>query len=69
MTQAPLQRVFLALGLAVAAAGCGQSTQAQSGGAAVSYKLGTFERAGRQFVGFVLRDTQVVDIAQANTAF
>ena len=32
------------------------------------FKLGTFERQGRTFVGLVLRDTQVVDIAQANTA-
>jgi 2-keto-4-pentenoate hydratase/2-oxohepta-3-ene-1,7-dioic acid hydratase in catechol pathway len=38
-------------------------------GAAVPYKLGTFELSGRTFVGLVLRDTQVVDIAQANTAF
>jgi 2-keto-4-pentenoate hydratase/2-oxohepta-3-ene-1,7-dioic acid hydratase in catechol pathway len=55
--------------LAVAVAGCGQSTEAQSGGAAVPFKLGTFEQNGRAFVGLVLRDTQVVDIAAANTAF
>ena len=41
---------------------------AQTGGA-VPFKLGTFERNGRAFVGLVLRDTQVVDIAAANTAF
>jgi 2-keto-4-pentenoate hydratase/2-oxohepta-3-ene-1,7-dioic acid hydratase in catechol pathway len=39
------------------------------GGGAVPFKLGTFERNGRAFVGLVLRDTQVVDIAQANAAF
>jgi 2-keto-4-pentenoate hydratase/2-oxohepta-3-ene-1,7-dioic acid hydratase in catechol pathway len=39
------------------------------GGGAVPFKLGTFERNGRTFVGLVLRDTQVVDIAQANAAF
>ena len=33
------------------------------------YKLGTFERSGQPFMGLVLRDTQVVDIAQANAAF
>jgi len=33
------------------------------------FKLGTFERQGRVFLGLVLRDAQVVDIAQANTAF
>ncbi len=52
----------------VLAAGCGR-TDAQSGGAPVPFKLGTFERNGQAFVGLVLRDTQVVDIAQANAAF
>ncbi|MGH9784920.1 MAG: fumarylacetoacetate hydrolase family protein, partial [Terriglobia bacterium] len=33
------------------------------------FKLGTFERQGRVVLGLVLRDSQVVDIAQANTAF
>jgi len=56
----------LALGLVVALAGCGQGSQAQSGGTPVPFKVGTFERdGGRAFVGLVLRDTQVVDIAQA----
>ena len=57
----------MALSLAVAA--CSAGTDAQSGGAPVPFKLGTFERGGQAFVGLVLRDTQVVDIAQANTAF
>ena len=61
--------VFVALMLAVAVAGCSQPTGAQSGGAPVPFKLGTFERNGQAFVGVVLRDTQVVDIAQANAAF
>lgn len=69
MTQALLFRTFLALGLAAGVAGCAQGTEAQSGGAAVPFKVGTFERGGRAFVGLVLRDTQVVDIAQANAAF
>ena len=43
--------------------------ESQTGGAAVPFKLGTFEQGGRMFPGLVLRDTQVVDIAQANTAF
>ncbi len=69
MTLASTRDVCLALGLAIVVAGC-SGGQAQSGGAAVPYKLGTFEReAGRPFVGLVLRDTQVVDIAQANAAF
>ena len=61
--------VIIVLIFAVAVAACSQSTEAQSGGAAVPFKLGTFERNGQAFLGLVLRDTQVVDIAQANTAF
>jgi 2-keto-4-pentenoate hydratase/2-oxohepta-3-ene-1,7-dioic acid hydratase in catechol pathway len=49
--------------------GCSQSTDAQSGGAAVPYKVGTFERNNQAFVGLVLRDQQVVDIGPANAAF
>jgi len=33
------------------------------------FKLGTFERGGRNFLGLVLDDTRVLDIAQANAAF
>jgi 2-keto-4-pentenoate hydratase/2-oxohepta-3-ene-1,7-dioic acid hydratase in catechol pathway len=57
------------LALAIVCAGCSQGTDAQSGGAAVPFKLGTFERGGQAFVGLVLRDTQVVEIDQANRAF
>ena len=32
------------------------------------FKLGTFERAGRQFVGVVLRESVVIDLAAANAA-
>ena len=32
------------------------------------FKLGTFERQGRAFVGIVLRDTVVIDLAAAHTA-
>jgi 2-keto-4-pentenoate hydratase/2-oxohepta-3-ene-1,7-dioic acid hydratase in catechol pathway len=39
------------------------------GGAAVAFKLGTFEQGGRTFVGLVLRDAQIVDIARANAAY
>jgi 2-keto-4-pentenoate hydratase/2-oxohepta-3-ene-1,7-dioic acid hydratase in catechol pathway len=41
--------------------------RAQAG--AVTFKLGTFEQGGRTFVGLVLRDAQIVDIARANTAY
>ena len=49
-------------------AGCGGS-EAQSGGAPVAFKLGTFERSGRVYLGLVLGDTQAVDIAAANAAY
>jgi len=58
-----------AVTLAVAIAGCGGGTEAQGGGTPVPYKLGTFERGGQAFLGLVLKDTQIVDIAQANAAF
>lgn len=57
------------LALAVAASGCNNGTDAQSGGPPIPYKVGTFDRGGEVFVGLVLKDTQAVDIAQANAAF
>jgi 2-keto-4-pentenoate hydratase/2-oxohepta-3-ene-1,7-dioic acid hydratase in catechol pathway len=33
------------------------------------FKLGTFRAAGREFLGLVLQDTRVIDIAAANGAF
>ena len=50
-------------------AACRSGTDAQSGGPPVPYKLGTFERSGQAFLGLVLKDTQIVDIPQANAAF
>lgn len=69
MTTARIAGASVAIALACAIAGCGVGTDAQGGGAAVPFKLGTFERGGTPFVGLVLKDTQIVDIAQANTAF
>jgi 2-keto-4-pentenoate hydratase/2-oxohepta-3-ene-1,7-dioic acid hydratase in catechol pathway len=60
--------MFVALALAAAVAASAR-LGAQAGGAAVPFKLGTFDQNGRTFVGLVLRDAQVVDIAAANTAF
>ena len=37
-------------------------------GAAPAFKLGTFERQGRPFVGIVLRESVVVDLAAAHAA-
>jgi 2-keto-4-pentenoate hydratase/2-oxohepta-3-ene-1,7-dioic acid hydratase in catechol pathway len=71
-------RGLIALAVAVALSACDQASNAQggaaalpdtAGGPAVPYKLGTFERNGQAFSGLVLRDSQVVDIAQANAAF
>ncbi|MEP7313380.1 MAG: fumarylacetoacetate hydrolase family protein, partial [Pseudomonadota bacterium] len=33
------------------------------------FKLGTFQASGREFLGLVLSETRVLDIAQANAAF
>jgi 2,4-diketo-3-deoxy-L-fuconate hydrolase len=52
-----------------AVAACGSGIEAQPAGTSPPYKLGTFERAGRVYIGLVLRDMQVVDIAAANAAF
>ena len=69
MTRISTGELLLALATAAGIAGCSSSTDAQSGGASVAFKLGTFERSGgRPFVGLVLKDSQVVDIGQANQA-
>jgi 2,4-didehydro-3-deoxy-L-rhamnonate hydrolase len=69
MTGTRIQGAAVAVALTVGLIGCGTSTDAQSGGAAVPFKVGTFERNGQPFIGLVLRDSQVVDIAQANAAY
>jgi len=53
----------------VDAPGGGAMLRAVTDGPDVPYKLGTFERDGKAFMALVLRDTQAVDIAQANAAF
>ena len=70
---------IVALALAASVSACNQATNSPAGGGAslaaksdgpaVPYKLGTFEREGKAFMGLVLRDTQVIDIGQANAAF
>jgi 2-keto-4-pentenoate hydratase/2-oxohepta-3-ene-1,7-dioic acid hydratase in catechol pathway len=69
MTRATIGGALVAGAIALGVAGCSAGTDAQSGGTPVPFKVGTFERSGQAFVGLVLRDTQVVDIAQANAAF
>ncbi len=36
---------------------------------AVPFKLGTFQAGSKEFLGLVLQDTRVLDIAGANAAF
>ena len=58
-------RFALAGGLAAALV---MSTAALAQPAPTPFKLGTFERQGRPFVGVVLRDTVVIDLAAAHAA-
>jgi 2-keto-4-pentenoate hydratase/2-oxohepta-3-ene-1,7-dioic acid hydratase in catechol pathway len=54
------------IGGLLAALACTAAAVAQT--APVQFKLGTFERQGRTFVGIVMRDSIVIDFATANTA-
>jgi 2,4-didehydro-3-deoxy-L-rhamnonate hydrolase len=69
VTTKPLRAGFFALAVAAAVIAEGHRPDAQSGAAPVPFKVGTFERGGQEFVGLVLRDTQVINIAQANAAY
>jgi len=62
-------KTLVALALAVGLTGCNRGTDAQGGGPAVPYKVGTFARGGQAFIGLVLDDSRAMDIAQANAAF
>ena len=64
-----MTRIAFALTLAAGLAAGYHTLSAQSGTARTPFKLGTFERAGRVFVGLAVRDTHVADIAEANAAF
>ncbi len=69
MTGSRTRSTLVVVALGVGLTGCNQATDAQSGGPAVPYKVGTFSRNDQPFVGLVLNDTRVVDIAAANAAF
>jgi 2-keto-4-pentenoate hydratase/2-oxohepta-3-ene-1,7-dioic acid hydratase in catechol pathway len=63
-----------ASGIARAVALCIASTCVATGASAAGegatpFKLGTFEAQGREFVGLVLQDKRVLDIAAGNAAF
>src|SRR5262245_3284818 len=61
-TEALMRQIAIAFSIAasIAAGLAAQST--------TPFKLGTFERNGRAFLGLVLRDTQVIDFSEANAA-
>jgi 2-keto-4-pentenoate hydratase/2-oxohepta-3-ene-1,7-dioic acid hydratase in catechol pathway len=64
--------ILAAVGALFIAAGAGCSSQdagAQSSTRPEPFKVGTFERNGQPFVAIILKDTQVVDLAQANAAY
>ncbi|MBX7183924.1 MAG: fumarylacetoacetate hydrolase family protein [Vicinamibacteria bacterium] len=48
---------------------CGASYASAQTGPAEPYKLGTFRQSGRTFLGLVLGDTKVADLAKANAAW
>lgn len=56
------------LGLVAAAAVAGALVEAQTQPAATPFKLGTFDRQGKAFVGIVLRESVVIDLAAAHAA-
>ena len=56
---------YLVAGLAVACLMAAALTHAQTPAA---FKLGTFERNGRPFVGIVLDESMVIDFAAAHAA-
>jgi 2-keto-4-pentenoate hydratase/2-oxohepta-3-ene-1,7-dioic acid hydratase in catechol pathway len=63
----PARRCF-ALILAAAAAASAAAQSASRSTPAAPFKLGTFERNGKAFVGLVMRDDAVIDLAAATAA-
>ncbi|MEI6668875.1 MAG: fumarylacetoacetate hydrolase family protein [Acidobacteriota bacterium] len=64
-----MRSIAVALGLAAVVAGSYHGVAAQTAaGPKEPFKLGTFERGGKVWLGVVLKDTQVIDLAQANAA-
>jgi 2-keto-4-pentenoate hydratase/2-oxohepta-3-ene-1,7-dioic acid hydratase in catechol pathway len=66
-----VKRVLIALIAAGSLAGVWLSAQTQprpAGAARTPFKVGTFERQGRPFVGVVVKDALVIDLAAADAA-
>src|SRR5450432_407662 len=57
------------VGIVLAAAAMTQSAAMAAASPAVPFKLGTFRAADRDYLGLVINDSTVVDIAGANTAW
>lgn len=55
--------------LACVATACISTVASAAGAGGTPFKLGTFEAKGKEFVGLVLQDKRVLDIAVANAAF
>ena len=64
-----MRRLIIALTLAAGIPASYVFVSAQTRAASTPFKLGTFERDGRVFVGLSIRDTHVADLAAANAAF
>ncbi|MFH1265393.1 MAG: fumarylacetoacetate hydrolase family protein [Planctomycetota bacterium] len=63
-----MRRTFIALVFAAGLAVGYACMSAQISPSNEPFKLGTFDSNGNEFLGIVLRDTQVIDIGQANAA-
>jgi 2,4-diketo-3-deoxy-L-fuconate hydrolase len=64
-----VRRMIIAFTLAAGVAGSYQFVNAQTGAVARQpFKVGTFERGGRAFIGVVLGDARVIHLADANAA-
>ncbi len=64
-----MRRTVVFLMFAATVFGGAQWIAGQAGaGPSEPFKVGTFERGGRAFVGVALRDTQIIDLTQANAA-
>jgi 2-keto-4-pentenoate hydratase/2-oxohepta-3-ene-1,7-dioic acid hydratase in catechol pathway len=64
-----MRRLIAACALSTVIAGAEIVTAQQARSGRQPFKLGTFERSGRAFVGIVVRDAQVIDFAEANAAY
>jgi 2-keto-4-pentenoate hydratase/2-oxohepta-3-ene-1,7-dioic acid hydratase in catechol pathway len=67
IAEALMRRVGFSLFVGVLAFAGGQALEAQESKGPAPFRLGTFEKQGRSFVGLVKADGAVVDVASANS--